>query len=156
MTGELRTVIAIWQQGRVVLLGSFANTSWPEIEYGVKERIKGTLDHPIFFVYDGEPGLDDFLSGVAEVQRCTWHAPRGLYLAPWEYRLKKKKSQPQIDKVKQLVGIDLLAWDFEILNEEDKEPLRARYEKSKKEVEELISISNEVILSERCNWITTC
>lgn len=137
--GELRTVIGISQQGRVVPLGSFVNTSWPDIENVVKARIKGTAGHPIPFVYDGEPGLDDFLSGAAEVQRCTWHAPRGLYHALWEDGLKKKESQPQIYKVKQLVGIELPAGDFEILKEEDKEPVRTRYEKSKKEVQELIS-----------------
>jgi hypothetical protein len=137
--GELRTVIGISRQGRVVPLGSFVNTSWPEIENVVKERIKENVDHPVPFVYDGEPGLDDFLSGAAEVQRCTWHAPRGLYHALWEDGLKKKESQPQIDKVKQLVGIELPAGDFEILKEEDKEPVRTRYEKSKKEVQELIS-----------------
>ncbi len=137
--GELRTVIGISQRGRVVPLGSFVNTSWPDIENVVKARIKGTADHPIPFVYDGEPGLDDFLSGAAEVQRCTWHASRGLYHALWEDGLKKKESQPQIDKVKQLVGIELPAEDFEILKEEDKEPVRARYEKSKNEVQELIS-----------------
>lgn len=137
--GELRTIIGISQQGRVVPLGSFVNTSWPDIENVVKARIKGTADHPIPFVYDGEPGLDDFLSGAAEVQRCTWHAPRGLYHALWEDGLKKKESQPQIDKVKQLVGIELPAGDFEILKEEDKESVKTRYETSKKEVQELIS-----------------
>ena len=137
--GELRTIIGISQQGRVVPLGSFVNTSWSEIDNAIRARIKGTSDHPIPFVYDGEPGLDDFLSGVAEAQRCTWHAPRGLYYALWEDGLKKKESQPPIDKVKQLVGIELPAGDFEILKEEDKEPVRTRYETSKKEVRELIS-----------------
>jgi len=137
--GELRTIIGISQQGKVIPLGSFVNTSWPDIENVVKARIKGTADHPIPFVYDGEPGLDDFLSGAAEIQRCTWHAPRGLYHALWEDGVKKKESQPQIDKVKQLVGIELPAGDFEILREEDKEPVKTRYETSKKEVRELIS-----------------
>jgi hypothetical protein len=136
--GELRTIIGISQQGRVIPLGSFVNTSWPEIDNVIRARIKGTADHPIPFVYDGEPGLDDFLSGVAEAQRCTWHAPRGLYYALWEDGIKKKESQPQIDKVKQLVGIELPAGDFEILKEEDKEPVRTQYEKSKTEVQELI------------------
>ncbi|MBU2622236.1 MAG: transposase [Proteobacteria bacterium] len=137
--GELRTIIGISQQGRVVPLGSFVNTSWSEIDNAIRARIKETADHSIPFVYDGEPGLDDFLSGVAEAQRCTWHAPRGLYYALWEDGLKKKESQPPIDKVKQLVGIELPAGDFEILKEEDKEPVRTRYETSKKEVRELIS-----------------
>ena len=83
--------------------------------------------------------MDDFLSGTAEVQRCTWNAPRRLYHALWEDGLKKKDGQPQIDKVKQLVGIELPAGDFQILREKDKEPVRTRYEKSKNEVQELIS-----------------
>src|SRR4030042_6735767 len=137
--GELRTVIGISQQGIVLPLGSFVNVSGPEIENVVKARIKGTADYPIPFVYDGELGLGDFLSGAAEVQRCTWHAPRGLYHALWEDGLKKKERHPQIDKEKQLVGIELPAGDFEILKEEDKEPERTRYEKSKNEIQELIS-----------------
>jgi len=137
--GELRTIIGISQQGRVIPLGSFVNTSWSEIDNAIRARIKETADHSIPFVYDGDPGLDDFLSGVAEAQRCTWHAPRGLYYALWEDGLKKKESQPPIDKVKQLVGIELPSGDFEILKEEDKEPVRTRYETSKKEVRELIS-----------------
>lgn len=136
--GELRTVIGISQQGRVVPLGSFANVAWSDIETTVKKRLTGITEHPIPFVYDGEPGLDNFLSDIADTQRCTWHAPRGLYHALWEDGLKKKKSQPQIDKVKQLVGIELPAGDFEILKEEDKEPVRTQYENSKKEVQELI------------------
>ena len=81
----------------------------------------------------------NFRLAKPEVQRCTWHAPRGLYHALWEDGLKKKESQPQIDKVKQLVGIELPAGDFEILKEEDKESVKTRYETSKKEVQELIN-----------------
>ena len=82
------------------------------------------------FVYDGEPGLDDFLADITESQRCTWHGPRGLYHSLWEDGLKKKESQPAIDKIKQLVGIELPEGDYELLKEEDKEPVRKQYEKS--------------------------
>ncbi len=136
--GELRNVIGITKAGRVEPLGCFTNTTWPEIERIVKERIKEAEPYNIPFIYDGEPGLDDFLADVAEVQRCTWHGSRGLYHALWEDGLKKKDSQPETDKIKQLIGIELPEGDFEILKEEDKHQVKVKYESSKSEIKELI------------------
>ena len=136
--GELRAVIGITKGGCVEPLGSFTNTEWPEIERTIKDRIKEAEPYNIPFIYDGEPGLDDFLSEVAESQRCTWHGPRGLYHALWEDGLKKKESQPETDKIKQLIGIELPEGDFEILKEEDKEQVKTKYENSKSAIKELI------------------
>lgn len=136
--GEIRTVIGITNSGRVEPLGCFTNTPWPEVERTIKERIKEAEPYGIPFIYDGEPGLDDFLANVAESQRCIWHGPRGLYHALWEDGLKKKESQPETDKIKQLIGIELPEGDFEILKEEDKNDVRAKYESSKTEIKELI------------------
>ena len=141
--GELRAVIGITKAGRVEPLGSFTNTEWPEIERNIKERIKEAEPYNIPFIYDGEPGLDDFLCDVAESQRCTWHGPRGLYHALWEDGLKKKESQPETDTIKQLIGIELPEGDFEILKEEDKEQVKSRYESSKSEIKELIKTFQE-------------
>jgi hypothetical protein len=136
--GELRAVIGITTTGRVEPLGSFANAHWPEIERSIKERIQGAEPFNIPFLYDGEPGLDDFLADMAESQRCTWHGPRGLYHALWEDGLKKKDSQPSIDKIKHLIGIELPEGNFELLKEADKEQVKAQYETSKTEIETLI------------------
>jgi len=136
--GELRAVIGISKAGRVEPLGCFTNTEWPEIERNIKERIKEAEPYHIPFIYDGELGLDDFLCDAAESQRCTWHGPRGLYHALWEDGLKKKESQPETDKIKQLIGIELPEGDFEILKEEDKEQVKTRYESSKTEIKGLI------------------
>ena len=136
--GELRNVIGITKAGRVEPLGCFTNTTWPEIERTVKERIKEAEPYNIPFIYDGEPGLDDFLADVAETQRCTWHGPRGVYHALWEDGLKKKESHPETNKIKHLIGIELPEGDFEILKEEDKQQVKAKYESSKSEIKELI------------------
>jgi len=141
--GELRAVIGITKAGRVEPLGSFTNTAWPEVERIVKERIKEAKKYNIPFVYDGEPGLDDFLAGVAESQRCTWHASRGLYHSLWQDGLKKKDSQPETDKIKQFIGIELPEGDFELLKEEDKEQVKLKYESSKAEIKELIRTFRE-------------
>jgi hypothetical protein len=136
--GELRTVIGISKSGRVEPLGCFTNTPWAEVEKIIKERIKDTERYEIPFIYDGEPGLDTFLADIAQSQRCTWHGPRGLYHALWEDGLKKKESQTDIDKIKQLIGIELPQEDFQILKEQDKESVKVKYESSKAEIQELI------------------
>ena len=105
--GELRTVIGITAAGAPEPPDTFANTEWSEIERIIKERIKKPEATGIPFIYDGEPGLDNFLLDLLETQRCTWHGPRGLYHALWEDGLRKKDSQPQIDKLKHLIGIEL-------------------------------------------------
>lgn len=141
--GELRAVIGLTERGRVEPLGCYANTEWSEIERVIKERIKEAKAYNITFLYDGESGLDDFLAEVAQSQRCTWHGPRGLYHALWEDGLKKKDSQPETDKVKQLLGIELPQGDFEILKEEDKQAVKTRYEASKSEIETMIKTFRE-------------
>ena len=151
--GELRAVIGITKTGRVEPLGSFTNTSWPEIECSVKERIKEAEPYSIPFIYDGEPGLDDFLADVAETQRCTWHGPRGLYHALWEDGVKKKESQPETDKIKKLIGIELPEGDFEILKEEDRNQVKAKYETSKSEIKELIKTFYERGYRHRASYI---
>jgi hypothetical protein len=136
--GELRAVVGITHKGRVEPLGCFANTEWSEIDRTIRERIKYNKQYQIPFVYDGEPGLDTFLSDIAESQRCAWHAPRGLYHALWEDKLKKKDSQEHIDAIKGLIGIELPEGDYELLKEEDKEQVEAKYASSKAEIVELI------------------
>ena len=141
--GELRAVIGLTKAGRVEPLGCFTNAEWPEIERIIKERIKEADPLNIPFIYDGEPGLDGFLSDIAETQRCTWHGPRGLYHALWEDGIKKKESQPETDKLKQFIGIELPEGDFEILKEEDKKQVKSQYESSKSKIKELIETFRE-------------
>lgn len=136
--GELRAVIGITNAGKVEPLGTFANTPWDKIEGVVKERFKQIRASGIPFIYDGEPGLDDFLSDVAESQRCAWHGPRGLYHSLWEDGLKKKESQPHLDNLKHLIGIELPATDYELIKKEDKHQVEEKYRSSKAEIIELI------------------
>jgi hypothetical protein len=141
--GELRSVIGITNSGKVEPLGTFANTEWDEIEQIIKERFKQTKASGIPFIYDGEPGLDDFLSDIAESQRCSWHGPRGLYHSLWEDGLKKKDSQPQIENLKHIIGIELPQSDYQLLKDEDKQTVERHYQSSKAEISDLINIFKE-------------
>jgi len=138
--GELRAVIGVTTSGKVEPLGTFANTAWSEIEQIVKDRFKEIKATGIPFVYDGEPGLDDFLADVAESQRCTWHGPRGLYHSLWQDGLGKKESQPHTDKLKHLIGIELPADDYELIKDEDRQKIKEQYESSKDEIAKLIEV----------------
>jgi hypothetical protein len=141
--GELRAVVGLTKNGRVEPLGTFTNKEWPDIETTIKKRIKEAAPWNIPFIYDGEPGLDNFLADVAESQRCTWHAPRGVYHAFWEDGLKKKDSQPVTDKIKRLIGIELPENDYELLKEEDKAEVKSKYERGKSEIRDLIETFRE-------------
>jgi len=141
--GELRAVIGLTKHGRVEPLGTFTNREWSDIALDIKKRIKEAAPWNIPFIYDGEPGLDNFLADVAESQRCTWHAPRGVYHALWEDGLKKKDSQPETDKIKELIGIELPKDEYEILKEEDKAEVKSKYESSKTKIQDLIETFRE-------------
>jgi len=142
--GELRTVVGIDSQGRVVPLGSWVNRSWEEIEQELKERFKNDEKLNIPSIFDGEPGLEHFLEDVVErTQRCTWHAPRGLYHALWEDGLKKVDSQPFQNYLQELIGIEIPEEDYELLREEDKQGVKDQYEQSKQELQTLIEMFEE-------------
>lgn len=138
--GELRSVLGITSVGKIEPLGTFANTAWDQIEQIIKERFKKTKASGIPFIYDGEPALDNFLSDIAETQRCSWHGPRGLYHSLWEDGLKKKDSQPPIENLKHIIGIELPQSDYELLKNEDKQRVEQQYQASKAEIIELINI----------------
>ena len=153
--GELRAVVGITRAGRVEPLGCFTNTGWSEIERVIRERIKKNEQYQIPFVYDGEPGLAAFLADLTESQRCSWHAPRGLYHALWEDDLKKKDSQEHIDKIRGLIGIELPETEYELLKEQDREQVQNRYESSKAEVAELIRTFKEKGYSHGASYLET-
>lgn len=141
--GELRSVIGVTTSGKVEPLGTFANTQWSDIERIVKDRFKEAKASGIPFVYDGEPGLDDFLSDVVKSQRCAWHGPRGLYHSLWEDGLKKKESQPHTDQLKHLIGIELPETDYELLLDKDKQSVKEKYQSSKAEIIDLVNTFRE-------------
>lgn len=130
--------VGVTRRGRIEPLDCFTKMHWAEIEKIVKKRIKKAKHLGIPFLYDGEPGLDNFLADVVKPQRCTWYGPKGLLRALWEDGLKNKESWPHTDKIKRLIGIDLPEGDYEILKEQDKDKVREKYENSKKEIAELV------------------
>jgi hypothetical protein len=123
-----------------------ARSSWhvsSHITGHYQNKVIFSAPSPLSFIYDGEPVLDDFLSDIAQSQRCAWHGPRGLYHCLWEDGLKKKDSQPHTDKLKHLIGIELPQTDYELLKNEDKQAVQDQYESSKAEVLELINVFKE-------------
>lgn len=146
--GEMRVLVGITASGALEPIGSWVDTPWQEIERQAKTRIKAEESQQLpLFVYDGEPGLDDFLAGSVEGhQRCTWHAPRGLYHAMWEDGKGKKQSRPHEDKIARIVAVEIPEGEYDQLAPSAIEAVREAYETAKKEMAELI----EVLHKEEC------
>ncbi|MBT7067167.1 MAG: hypothetical protein HN919_12745 [Verrucomicrobia bacterium] len=142
--GEMRVLVGITASGRLEPIGSWVNTTWPEIERQTKARIKSDPQQPPLFIYDGEPGLEDFLAGsVSGQQRCTWHAPRGLYHAMWEDGRRKKEIQPHEDTVAKIVAIEIPEGDYDQLSDRSIDAVREKYRDAKKELTDLIEILHQ-------------
>jgi hypothetical protein len=146
--GEMRVLVGITASGALEPIGSWVDTPWQEIERQAKARIKAEASEQLpLFVYDGEPGLDDFLAGSVEGhQRCTWHAPRGLYHAMWEDGKGKKQSRPHEDEIARIVAVEIPEGEYDQLDPAAIEAVREAYKTAKKDMAELI----EVLHKEEC------
>ena len=142
--GEMRVLVGITANGALEPLGSWTDTSWEEIEKQVRKRIKKPpepLGQKPLFIYDGEPALEDFMTGAVRAsQRCTWHAPRGLYHAMWEDGYGKKMSQPHQKQLAKLVAVEIPEDDYDLLAPEAVEEVREKYTDAKKELSDLIEL----------------
>ena len=57
--------------------------------------------------------------------------------------MKKKDSQPQINNLKHLIGIELPQTDYELIKERDRQAVEQKYQSSKDEINELINVFKE-------------
>jgi hypothetical protein len=146
--GEMRVLVGITASGRLEPIGSWVDTPWQEIERQAKARIREEEAPQLpLFVYDGEPGLDDFLAGAVDGHhRCSWHAPRGLYHAMWEDGKGKKQSRAHEDEIARIVAIELPEGEYDQLDREAIEAVREAYKTAKKDMADLI----EVLHREEC------
>jgi len=142
--GEIRVLVGITAAGNLEPIGSWVDTAWEQIEQETKRRIKTDPQQPPLLLYDGEPGLEHFLSGVVRApQRCTWHASRGLYHAMWEDGQGKKESHPLQEKMAKIVAVEIPAGDYDQLNPEAIEAVREKYREAKKDMNDLIEVLHQ-------------
>ena len=57
--------------------------------------------------------------------------------------MKKKDSQPQINNLKHLIGIELPQTDYELIKDQDRQAVEQKYQSSKAEIGELINVFKE-------------
>jgi hypothetical protein len=142
--GEMRVLVGITGSGYLEPIGSWVDTSWEEIEKQTKSRIKTDPRQPPLLLYDGEPGLEHFLAGAVRApQRCTWHAPRGLYHAMWEDGHGKKDSRPHQEELAKIVAVEIPEGDYDQLSPEAIEAVREKYRDAKKDMNDLIEVLHQ-------------
>jgi len=142
--GEMRVLVGITASGYLEPIGSWVDTSWEEIERQTRRRIKSDPQQPPLLLYDGEPGLEHFLAGAVRApQRCTWHATRGLYHAMWEDGQGKKDTRAHQEQLAKIVAVEIPEGDYDQLNPEAIEAVRAKYRAAKKDMNDLIEVLHQ-------------
>lgn len=137
--GDLKVVIGVNSVGEVFPLGSWAGTSWDEINRKWKEN-EVKLHNGSIVISDGEPGLAEAFTGyVEEQQRCHWHIKRDLYHAMHQDGGTIKDSKPLQDGLAGVLAIELPKEDFKKVSELEKNEIEERMEKAEAVIDKLIS-----------------
>lgn len=137
--GDLKVVIGVNTAGEVFPLGSWAGSSWEEINQAWKANEVKLPDGSIV-ISDGEPGLAEaFAEYVEEQQRCHWHIKRDLYHAMHQDGGTIKDSKPLQDGLSGVLAIELPKEDFQKVSEAEKDEIEARMEKAEAVVDRLIA-----------------
>jgi len=136
--GELRVVIGLDGRNKPFPLGVYSGTSWEKIAPEIKARLKDR-DQATLFVHDGEIGIDEHLSGIAEkTGRCRWHMPRGVKYALWGDGVGKDAQKDYARKLRGILGVEIPADDWQALGADDLAPLRKELDDSRKAYEKLV------------------
>jgi hypothetical protein len=135
--GELRVVIGLNRRMDPFPLGVYSGREWKHIGREVKNRLRGRKQAGLF-VHDGEKGLSEHLSGVAEKEaRCRWHMPRGLKYTLWKDGVENEESRRLAAKLHGILAIEIPDEDWRRLRDEDLEPLREELERGRQAYREL-------------------
>ena len=137
--GDLKVVIGITTGGEIFPLGSWAGSSWEEINRHWREHEVKLPDGSIL-ICDGEIGLSEaFAEYASEQQRCHWHLSRDLYHAMYQDGGRKEDSKLLQSALAGALAIELPQEDFEQVSEQDKSDIEERMEKTESAIEQLIN-----------------
>jgi len=136
--GDLRVVIGLDGRNKPFPLGVYSGTSWEEIGPEVKARLKDR-DQAWLSLHDGEIGIDEHLSGIAEkTGRCTWHMPRGVKYALWGDGAGKDEQQDYARKLRGILAVEVPADDWRELDADDLAPLREEVARAQEAYRKLV------------------
>jgi hypothetical protein len=144
--GEMKIVIGVTKDKKLVPYGAWADTSWWDIGTEIKSANHPSPDkikfRPIadMLVSDGEEELIDGLKRLTkEQQRCIWHVPHGL----GPILRKEDLSRDEISKIKSelcgIIQIDLPKTDFTEVRLEDRLQIEIKIHNAEKALQDLIN-----------------
>jgi len=143
--GEMKIVIGITKDKKLVPYGAWGDRSWWKIGSEIKKANHSTdkiAFKPIakMLVSDGEEELIDGLKRLTqEQQRCTWHIPYGL----GPLLRKEGVGKEQIQEIKSdlygIINIELPKKDCQEVKLEDKLELEKRTWEAEKQLDVLIN-----------------
>ena len=135
--GEVRVALGVNNSGATVALGAWSGASWEDIGVDL-ERLRGRRTKAGLLISDGEPGLAEGLSSLANGhQRCHWHMVRDLGHTLWEDKSPKPERDAYGQELRGIIGLELPVDSVEPVREEDKSLISERIKESERQLDRL-------------------
>jgi len=111
--GEVRVVLGVGHDGRVLPFGAWSGQSWEEIGKEIRSRMLHSGPLADVLVSDGEPGLSEGLSELVNAeQRCHWHTIHDLGYVMWKDEAKREEQRNMQKKLAGIIGIENMVAEF--------------------------------------------
>lgn len=143
--GEVKVVIGISKEHRVIPYGAWTEESWGKISNQIRQANKShpkVKFNPVadLLVSDGEPGLIKAMGRLTKkVQRCIWHVSHDLpALLKYKDKVEPKAAQELTHKLAEAIDIPLPSGDHSEVGVEDRLELEKRVHLAEKAVQEMI------------------
>lgn len=143
--GEMKIVIGVTKDKKLVPYGAWADEAWWDIGTEIKSANHPSPDKLMFrpiadmLVSDGEEELIDGLKRLTkEQQRCIWHVPHGLGPILRKEDLSREAVSELKSELCGIINIDLPKKDFEKISLEDRLNIEIKTKKAEKELDNLI------------------
>jgi hypothetical protein len=138
--GDLRVLMGITSDGKLVPIGSWAGRSWDEIGQEVREQIVHGEPLAQVLLSDGELGLAEGLSGLADhQQRCHWHQVRELRGTLWKDKAPLKEKKQMQSKLAAILALHLPETEHDSITPEDRDDLQKRVLEAEQKIDSMIT-----------------
>jgi hypothetical protein len=138
--GELRIVVGIRNDGRVIPFGAWTEESWEQIGQEIRKGAIQFEPTAKVLLSDGEGGIAEALADLAngEQQRSHWHLSRDMDIYMWMDQAPKEERQHMTKRMAGLIGIEVPAEDIQKVKSEDQAALEESTSQAERKLRRLI------------------
>jgi len=137
--GDLKVVLGVTSEAKVVPFGCYSEQSWKEIARHLRKQTFDTGPIAKVLISDGEQGLAEGLAElVLDQQRCHWHMVHDLDFFMWKENADRSERRQTQKHLRGIIGIELPRDDFQHVSHEDTLQIARSTAEAEEKVEQLI------------------